>query len=285
VADFIKIEGVTLPLRIGSFTDSPDFLGIDERAQSGRLFSEINSQNMSATGTIKPRSSVTGAALTAYLNGEGETWLFASASEYGSRASAPNAGGSYTLYGSAGKFAGRVLAASGNYISLPALFTGDWTLDLWKYETIADEGAASDGWYRYTIRGNGTSVTTTNQVRDGSQGSHSAEDWLTVDSSGNALLYGKAGYTSGGGSNAARDYSMVSVRRSQMSDGIAQAMHDFSAQEIAGLPYYYADGEGIDGGPIEVKCRANTIRHLARGAEEAWDKSAREIEVSIKERG
>lgn len=287
MADFVKVEGVTLPLRVGSFTDAREYLGVSRRSTSGQLFDVINSEHMAAEGTIRPVDQATGKALRRYLNGDGESWLFDAASVYGSRGSAPNAGGSYTAYSTGGVFnLGRVNVASGNYIELPGDFSGDWTIDLWKYETIANEGAASDAFYRYTVRGNATTVTTTEQIRNAVSGSHNAASWITVPTTSAVRIYGKAGYVSGGGASVARNYSMITLRAYHVTSAMAVAMHGFNAQLIAGLPHLFVDGEAIDDGPIECVCRARSVTHHARGIiDVGWDKSAREIAVSIRERG
>lgn len=176
-----------------------------------------------------------------FLDGAGETWMFTSGSNVGSRGSVPNAGGTYTLYGSGGEYNGRVEVGSGSYIELPSDIVPD---DGWAVRFYTDDGGgAAPG--HYVVWGTGTNVAaaTVFASKDGAAAVQAStlgiDNVLSVASDGDVRLIGKTL----AGVNAAVNYSEPEIRDYTLSSAIAAGLSGV-VEECYPLPYHRMKGEG-----------------------------------------
>lgn len=192
-------------------------------------------------GTVGPFTSTTRRKWVLFLEGVGETWMFEDGQTYGSRGSTPNAGGTYTISGTSGKFNGRTAVSSGSFMEVPSdITTADgWTIRVWRKQ-------AAGSWEHYVVFGTGTDLTSAN-VEASVDGATKVQastlgvnNWLAVASDGDVRVKG----VDTAGVNAAVDYSELEIRPFGVTDAMAEGMSGVTVESYA-LPEYKMSGDAI----------------------------------------
>lgn len=250
----LTLHGVTTVLRqqpAASFTQART---APRRTHGGDVVSDDGHRGLwNGRGAIGPYSEATRQQWIAFVDGVGETWMFESASTTGSRGSVPEAGGTYTAFGSAGKFNGRVNVGSGSFIDLPSDINASdgWTIRFWR-----DDGG---GWEHFCVFGTST-VAAANVSVDGgavvTATSLTMENYLTVTTSTGVVRF--EGKNEAGGSVAV-DFSEIEIRPFLCVSAMATGLSGQTVESYA-LPTYRMGGDvfGTDtaGAARTIKAKA-----------------------------
>ena len=240
------------------------FQGIRERGQRGRLFVNEVADCEDEEIELMPLDAAVARKLAQHIKGAGETWFYqASTTSTGSKGTVPNSGGTYTITDANGPHTNcRVEVGSNSYIELPLreILQGKWTFRVYRYETIADDGAASNAWYRYVVYGTGTSQT--GWWRNGvASGLVTPANWTTKASDGDFRLLGK----DSDATNNAKYYSELEFWPFHVdSDWVADIDTEMTARAPAGLPFMnLVDTDDINFEPENVSTAIIVAGHVA----------------------
>lgn len=230
------LDGIDLGLYATRADKTLTLVGSRERGQRGRLFSNEVAEVEDEEIDLLPLDPSIARKLQMALKGDGETWFYrVLTTTTGSRGTVPNSG-SYTMTSANGPHSNaRCEVASGSFIELPtgSIGQGPWTVRVYRYETIADDGAAADAWYRYVVRGSATSISS--WYRNGTlSGLGSPANWLAMASDGDLRLNGK----DVDNTNNAKFYSELQVVPYQIESAWASDMDtEMETNAPAGLPW------------------------------------------------
>lgn len=259
---------------IGAYATKADksyaFMGTRERSSRGRLMVNEIADPEDEEVELIPLDPAIAQKIALLAKGAGESFFYlASTSTTGSKGTVPNAGGTYTPTATDGPFTNcRLQVGSASFIEIPtgAIGQGNWTIRLLKYETIADDGAASDAWYRYIVIGSGTTVD--GWWRNGTaSGLATPDNWLSMASDGDLQLEGK----DSDATNNAKYYSSVEIVPYQIETDWADDVDiDVNGHAPPGLPFFYlwdynADGFEPGGGSFVVAGRCASAGRMKWG--------------------
>lgn len=268
----MNLGGVDLGDYMTSAEKSSVLIGVRERGARGRLHVHTTAEVEDEAIELMPLSPSIASALALHLRGSGETFIYrADTSTTGSKGTVPNAGGTYTFTATNGPHTNaRCEVGSNSFIEYPTrtIGQGSWTLRVQKYETIADDGAAADAWYRYVIRGSATSVVS--WYRNGvSGGLVDPSNWIIMASDGDFRLLGK----DADGTNNAKYYSEAQIHPFSVQTAWMSATDtDMNGAAPPGLPFHNmvdsaAEFEPLASTtPIVVSARASGANRMRYGA-------------------
>lgn len=234
----MNLGGVDLGDYMTAAVKSSVLIGVRERGARGRLHVHTTAEVEDEALEFKPLAPSIASALALHLRGSGETFIYrADTSTTGSKGTVPNAGGTYTFTATNGPHTNaRCEVGSNSFIEYPTrtIGQGSWTLRVYKYETIADDGAAANAWYRYVIRG--TATTIASWYRNGvSGGLVDPSNWCVMVSDGDLRLLGK----DADGTNNAKYYSEAQIQPfAAQSTWMADIDADMSGAAPPGLPFH-----------------------------------------------
>lgn len=148
MAAFLAINGLTVPIAVNSFDETPREIGGMEAAYDGTARLSRQSTKHDCAFEMTPQASADALAWESLIRGLGQQWSFLS-SLYGTKGLGPTAGYVATQTATGGKFAGRLtVTATTGAISYAAALGSNWAAMFWRFESAA--------WHHHIILSSGT---------------------------------------------------------------------------------------------------------------------------------
>lgn len=276
MTDFLKLNGIPLPVLDGSMTKTIKEIGERSIAQDGTARSQVRTRKRVWSGRTPPMSQASAEAWMRYLNGEGHTASFDS--------------DMYTSGGIIGTLSGGAARDAGTFkygthsLKLAAGVSGCvWNVGLgvessggttkgWTFACWRHNGAS---WEHYVVTYNATTGTTA-QYLGGTLVGASSPSWLSVSSSGNVTL--------SNGTGTSIYYDDVNMFHFPVPSTWPAYMAALTTA-TANMPDLRTEGDLIPDGNRTVQGMALTAQVVQAGLESSgtWTQNQEQVEFTLTE--